>query len=316
MLISENQGGFMANRQISNSVLLVQEAIHSSHSRNEKGFILKLDLADAFDRVRHSFLFAVLQKMGFSSFFLDIIRACISGPWIAPLINGRPGPSFRSSRGLRQDNTLLLGGATTIIARRFKSLLNQFMRYLGGQINHLKSCIYGWNASTQTIQSIANIFSVPCKLNWDYFSYLGMPVSIGNKRADVWELTLDKMKRKVQKWGTSWLNPTRRLVLLKSGLSSLPLYQFSLAQAPTSFLIKMDNVLRFFLWQGGKNERKNFNLVGWKQVIQNQEKGGLDIRSPTLMNLAFGRKLIWRLMDNQTTWWKKVLEAKYLNHPR
>lgn len=60
MLISENQGGFMANRQILDSILLVQEAIHSSHARNEKGFILKLDLANAFDRVRHSFLFAVL----------------------------------------------------------------------------------------------------------------------------------------------------------------------------------------------------------------------------------------------------------------
>ena len=48
-LISENQGGFLSNRQISNSILLVQEAIHSSLSRNEKGFILKLDLANAFD---------------------------------------------------------------------------------------------------------------------------------------------------------------------------------------------------------------------------------------------------------------------------
>ena len=44
-LISENQGGFLANRQISDSILLVQEAIHSSQNRKEKGFILKLDLA-------------------------------------------------------------------------------------------------------------------------------------------------------------------------------------------------------------------------------------------------------------------------------
>lgn len=42
----------MANKQTSDSILLVQEAIHSSHLRNEKGFILKLDLANAFDRVR------------------------------------------------------------------------------------------------------------------------------------------------------------------------------------------------------------------------------------------------------------------------
>eukprot|EP00253_Pinus_taeda_P024884 PITA_24884 len=102
MLISENQGGFMANRQISGSILLVQESIHSSHARNEKGFILKLDLANAFDRVRHSFLFVVLQRMGFSPLLINIIRSCISGPWIAPPINDRPRPSFQSSRGLRQ----------------------------------------------------------------------------------------------------------------------------------------------------------------------------------------------------------------------
>eukprot|EP00253_Pinus_taeda_P008183 PITA_08183 len=102
MLISENQGGFMANRQISDSILLVQEAIHSSHTRNEKGFILKLDLANAFDMVRHSFLFAVLQRMGFSPLLINIIKSFISGPWIAPLINDRPRPSFQSSRGLRQ----------------------------------------------------------------------------------------------------------------------------------------------------------------------------------------------------------------------
>jgi len=101
------------------------------------------------------------------------------------------------------DDTLLLGGATTIIAHRFKTLLDKFMRYSGGQINNLKSCIYGWNATAHTLQSIASIFGVPCKLNWSHFSYLGMPVSIGKTRTDIWETILDKMKRKIQKWGTS-----------------------------------------------------------------------------------------------------------------
>eukprot|EP00253_Pinus_taeda_P016043 PITA_16043 len=100
-LISENQGGFLANRQISDSILLVQEVICSSQTGKEKGFILKLDLANAFDRVRHSFLFVVVKKMGFVAPFLDLIKACILGPWISPLINGRPRPSFQSSQGLR-----------------------------------------------------------------------------------------------------------------------------------------------------------------------------------------------------------------------
>eukprot|EP00253_Pinus_taeda_P008234 PITA_08234 len=107
-LISENQGGFLSNRQIHDTITLVQEAIHSSTSRQEKGFVLKLDLANAFDRVRHSFLLAVLKKMGFNSAFISIVVACITGPWISPLINGRPGEAFQSSRGLRQGCPFLL----------------------------------------------------------------------------------------------------------------------------------------------------------------------------------------------------------------
>jgi hypothetical protein len=55
-IISENQGGFVKGRQLADNYTLVQEAIHSSHLRNEKGMVIQLDLANAFDRVRLSFL--------------------------------------------------------------------------------------------------------------------------------------------------------------------------------------------------------------------------------------------------------------------
>eukprot|EP00253_Pinus_taeda_P004529 PITA_04529 len=293
-MISENQGGFLPNRQISDSILLVQEAIHSSLSRKEKGFFLKLDLANAFDRVRHSYLFVVLQKMGFDPSFISMIAACITGPCISPLINGRSCSAFQSSRGLRQgcplspylfilmaesfsqaldhnrriglitgikieqgakninhsqfaDDTLLIGGASTTIARRFKKLLDQFMEYSGGKVNQAKSCIYGWNTANHTIHSIASIFGVPSKLTWTHFSYLGMPVSQGPLKADTWNEILDKTERKVQQWSTMWLNPAGRLVLLKSGITSLPLYRFSLYHAPAIFHQKMERILRHFL---------------------------------------------------------------------
>eukprot|EP00253_Pinus_taeda_P004040 PITA_04040 len=362
-VISENQGGFLPNRHISDSILLVQEAIHSSLTRKEKGFVLKLDLANAFDIVRHSYLYAILHKMGFDPSFTTMIAACITGPWISPLINGRPCSAFQSSRGLRQgcplspylfilmaesfsqaldynrrvglitgikieqgakninhsqfaDDTLLIGGASTTIARRFRKLLDQFMDYSGGKVNEAKSCIYGWNTTNQTIHSIASIFGVPSRLIWNRFSYLGMPVSLGPLKADTWNEILDKIERKVQQWGTMWLNLAGRLILLKSGITSLPIYRFSLYHAPAVFHQKMERVLRHFLWQGGKTVKNKFNLVGWKNIIQTQEKGGLGIRSPRLLNLALGAKIVWRLITGPTTWWKKVLEVKYLNCTR
>lgn len=140
-----------------------------------------------------------------------------------------------------------MGVASNIIACHFKAILDKYMSYSVGMVNHLKSCIYGWNTSAQVLHNIASAFRVPCKLDWGYFTYLGMPVSIGTLKDEVWGTIIDKMKRKVQQWGSSWLNPAGDLVLLKIGLSSLPLYQFTLLQTPANFHHKMEAILHHFL---------------------------------------------------------------------
>eukprot|EP00253_Pinus_taeda_P010882 PITA_10882 len=101
-LISKNQGGFVPRRHITDNVILIQEAIHSSISRKERGMIIKLDMANAFDLVNHSFLQAVLKNFGISDYFTSSVMECISFNWTAPLINGRPCNAFKSSRGLRK----------------------------------------------------------------------------------------------------------------------------------------------------------------------------------------------------------------------
>ena len=93
-LISENQGIFFPNRQIVHNIILVQEALHTSLSRNEKGFILKMDMVNAFDRVNLSFLTSILKRFGFSDDIVNLIQACTTGPWIAPHVNGRPCEFF------------------------------------------------------------------------------------------------------------------------------------------------------------------------------------------------------------------------------
>jgi hypothetical protein len=79
-LISPTQGGFVEKRQIVDNIILVQEAIHSSQSRKEKGMAIKLDMENSFDRVRHNFLLVVLSRFGFNGLFLYWIHACIRFP--------------------------------------------------------------------------------------------------------------------------------------------------------------------------------------------------------------------------------------------
>ena len=101
-IIPENQGGFIKGRKIWDNIILVQEAVHSSLKNGYKGMAVKLELENAFDRVSHPFLFTVMLRFGFALEFVSWVKACISKPWISPLINGRAAPFFQASRGLRQ----------------------------------------------------------------------------------------------------------------------------------------------------------------------------------------------------------------------
>jgi hypothetical protein len=54
-LILLNQGGFVVGHHIWDNFILVQEAIHANSSREESSMAIKLDMANAFDRVEHNF---------------------------------------------------------------------------------------------------------------------------------------------------------------------------------------------------------------------------------------------------------------------
>jgi hypothetical protein len=193
-LISPNQGRFVEKRKMVDNIILVQEAIHSSQLRGDKGMAIKIDMANAFDQVRHRFLLAVLTRFDFNEQFISWVSACIHCPWMAPLVNGRPTPFFKVSRGLRwgcplssifyilmdealnkrldierrnktipgikiaqgvkrhnnsqfAEDTILLGGPSSIIARRFKWIMDDYTTTSGGLVNEAKSQIYAWNTN-------------------------------------------------------------------------------------------------------------------------------------------------------------------------
>lgn len=75
----------------------------------------------------------------------------------------------------------------------------------------------------------------------------------------------------------------------------------------------MDLMMRIFLWQGGKQDLKNFSLVRWDQVTLPFEKGGIAIKIPSLTNKAMGFKLVWRMLMGKGSWWVEALKRKYLN---
>jgi len=81
--------------------------------------VIKLDLAKAFDRVRHEFLFSVMEKFFFSKALINWVKKCIASSWIAPLVNGRSTEPFQASRRRRQGyplSSLLYAIQTSVLS--------------------------------------------------------------------------------------------------------------------------------------------------------------------------------------------------------
>jgi hypothetical protein len=73
----------------------------------------------------------------------------------------------------------------------------------------------------------------------------------------------------------------------------------------------MAQLIRKFLWKGGKSNHKKFHFVNWETVTQPKKKDGLGIKDPEITNSAMGAKIFWRLISEGNDWWKQAIINKY-----
>jgi hypothetical protein len=157
---------------------------------------------------------------------------------------------LRISRGVRDinhaqfvDDTILLGSASIRSANKFKVELDKYQAISGSIINYRKSQIYGWNCTPREMTDITRILGIMGKTQWDSFKYLGVPIFKASTKSSCWAPLVDKIKARISAWGSSWLNPAGKLVLIKSVLSSIPIYQCSILLAPKGIISKIEALL-------------------------------------------------------------------------
>lgn len=127
----------------------------------------------------------------------------------------------------------------------------------------------------------------------------------------MWSKIINKIKTKITIWGGYWLTKGGKVILIKTVLSALPIYQAAFLLAPKSVTDQISKILRDFLWQGGKGNQNKFHLVKWDVVKHPTTKGGLQIRDPALVNLALGGKIIWKLFKDPKHPVCDTLKSKY-----
>ncbi|KAA0049980.1 LINE-1 retrotransposable element ORF2 protein [Cucumis melo var. makuwa] len=88
--VAENQMAFIKGRQITDAILIANEAIDTWKKRKTKGFVLKLDIEKDFDKISWSFIDFMLAKKNFPIKWRKWINAYISNVQYSILLYGTP----------------------------------------------------------------------------------------------------------------------------------------------------------------------------------------------------------------------------------
>nr|XP_023888394.1 uncharacterized protein LOC112000487 [Quercus suber] len=108
-IISNTQSAFIADRLITDNVLVAFESLHhmKTNCTGKTGFMaLKLDMSKAYDRVEWPFLDKILLNMGFQESWVFLIMECITTVTYSIMVNGEPKGLIILSRGLRQGDPI------------------------------------------------------------------------------------------------------------------------------------------------------------------------------------------------------------------
>lgn len=72
----------------------------------------------------------------------------------------------------------------------------------------------------------------------------------------------------------------------------------------------IDKICRDFAWSSNSEQRSS-HLIKWDSLCQPKSKGGLGVKMTSAMNQAVLAKTGWRLKNEGSSLWAKMLKAKY-----
>ncbi|GJR01647.1 RNA-directed DNA polymerase, eukaryota [Tanacetum coccineum] len=188
------------------------------------------------------------------------------------------------------------------------SVLNYFFLASGLKINLHKSKLMGINIPQEDVFMAAN--SIGCTALTAPFNYLDVKVGASSSRSCSWEEVLSKITSRLSKWKLKTLSIDGRLTLLKSVLTSMPLYQMSVYKVPMGVLNRMESMRRN-LFNGVDNKDRKISMIGWKKILASEKKGGLGVSSFFALNRVLLFKWIWRFIYNDSSIWYRCIKAIY-----
>ncbi|WVZ83725.1 hypothetical protein U9M48_030845, partial [Paspalum notatum var. saurae] len=354
--IHASQAAFILGRHIISNIILAQEITHSFslNTWNQHAFMLKIDLAKAFDRMEWSFILKALQRRGFSNHFCRLIYQCLSTTSFSVIINGQPFHDFRAQRGIRQGcpmSPYLFVIAINELSLTLQEAMNEEAISgisLGHNCPPIHSLMFAddlivcGQTTQQEVTTIKQIIDSFCTTsgqipNWSKSSityskkvtrkriprmnndtiHLGHPILLSYKnRTIACSFILNKFRSKLTALKADSLSHAGRLVYINSVLASIPIYYMTNILFPKNFFEKINSFLRNFWWKGSQSEGENKTICfrTWEDICQPKYLGGLGIKSISTVNKSLVTHAAWMIAAQREPFLSKVLKAKYHPH--
>ncbi|KAA3459207.1 reverse transcriptase [Gossypium australe] len=237
-IISQEQTGFIAGRNVSDNIILAQEVIHSMRcKRNGKNWMaIKLDLEKAYGRVSWDFISASLEAVGVPEFLRKAIMSAISSSSMQILWNDVPTHKFKPARGIRQGCPLL----------RYMFVL--CMDWLGHLIR-ADIDIGRWKLIQLSISgpAISHLFFADDLEVQNLGFYLGVPLLHSRVTKSTFSFVVEKIRHKLNSWNARKLSIAGKVTLAQSVLLFIPNYFMQSMLIPKGVCAEIERLIGFGL---------------------------------------------------------------------
>ena len=206
------------------------------------------------------------------------------------------------------DDTILFLQNDLLQAAHFKWILACFEKLSGMKINYNKSDFLTLGISEEDKLALARCFC--CNIGSFPIKYLGVPLHFNKlKREDIQPI-VNKLMNRVAGWKGKLLSSAGKLILLRSCLSSIPIYLLSVIKFPKWAIENINSHMANFLWSDQDGKQK-YHLSNFQSLTQRKEFGGWGILDLGCLNMCLLAAWINRYHLGDHPIWKSIIDHKY-----
>lgn len=204
------------------------------------------------------------------------------------------------------DDAALFAHPSALELTRPQKILLLFGECSGLKVNMGKTEIFPIRMQLSEVNNLVHNFLG--KISNFPGKYLGLPLHTRKLRKIEVQPLIDKIGARLPGWKGKFLSSAGRETLVKTVLSSLPIYHLTVFQAQKWLLKKNDQIRRSFLWRGETLDRVSggHSLINWPTTCLLKEKGGLGILDLDRFTRALRLRWLWSQWKQKNRAWTSL----------